>query len=161
MGISLKNIVLWGTQKKSKGALWEKLAVTFFQATETHKHSEVLKSESLYITKSGRHDPKTSGLLIEEFKAIIFMTLPHILVYISKSFHFNNIFRNDHCSLNFEVPEDRDLILTFVIFKSFLTSAWYTLNIAFYWTNWQLKYYLKLKIKYYLTLNTCDIKEMQ
>lgn len=39
-----------------------KLAVTFFQASETHKHSEVLKSESLYITKSGRHDPKTSGL---------------------------------------------------------------------------------------------------
>ena len=94
------------------------MAITFLQASETHKHSEVLKSESLYITKSGRHDPKTSGLLIEEFRAIIFMTLPHILVYISKSFHFISISRNDHSTLNFEVPEDRDLILTsfFIVF---------------------------------------------
>ena len=109
------------------------MAITFLQASETHKHSEVLKSESLYIIKSGRHDPKTSGLLIEEFRAIIFMTLPHILVYISKSFHFISISRNDHSTLNFEVPEDRDLILTsFLLFLfSFIYIHWRLITLQY------------------------------
>ena len=67
------------------------------------------------MTKSGRHNLNTSGFLIEQFRVIISMALPGILVHLTKSFHYIDSSRDNQYTLNFKIPWEQRPIFFIIL----------------------------------------------